>query len=70
MKYNVGDLIVEDMFLDPKINRVNLITWADEEHVELLTPKYNETHVYNVKQIEIFKCNTGIIFNRLLLQAS
>ena len=52
MKYNVGDLIVEDMFLDPKINRVSLITWADEEHVELLTPKYNETHVYFVKQID------------------
>ena len=52
MKYNVGDLIVEDMFLDPKINRVNLVTWADEQHVELLTPKYDETHVYGVKQID------------------
>ena len=52
MKYNVGDLIVEDQFLESKINRVNLITWASEEHVELLTPKYDETHVYFAKQID------------------
>ena len=52
MKYNVGDLIVEDLFIDPKNNHVNLVTWADEEYVELLTPKYDETHVYGVKQID------------------
>ena len=50
-KYNVGDLIVEDLFIDPKNNHVNLVTWADEEHVELLATKYG-TIVYAVKRID------------------
>ena len=52
MKYNVGDLILETCFKYQKDYSLYYITWADEQHVELLHHASNNKHVYDVKSID------------------